>query len=627
MKKTIYILIIFLAGLGYSSNLDTPDSPKSLSMGEISYVNDELSIFSNPALRSTITSTKINFNMLIYRDTLYTLADIGINLEKDANISLGAAMMKDTIYGISYGKKFDFGSLGANLKIFQNKSENNSSGFNGDLGFMTELKPGQIFIPDKLLFSVNNLGSQSNMTQNNLTDFNAKIGLYFSQVKAGIDFRISGNKPFQVNLGYETDMDLLSLRLGISYGSMFIFSGGVALILGKDQVAYSVTSLEDKTLIHQLSLNVALTSSKTVQTKEEVKAELDLKESIKAYKNQAMELFKNGNLKEAIDLWNKVLKLDKTDDVTEKYVQEATLALKVQKEEHFKAAENCIKSNKWNNAISELESVLNLEINNKKASDSILNLKTQLIEAYNAGNVYFEDKQYIKSIEKLQWILERYPKYQDCEAFIEKIQNELKKGQNEQGLIDKYYAEAGEEYKKSNLQGCVEKINKILSMDPKNEKALAFLGSIVDENFKAGLKYYGQNQFENAIAEWKKVLSIDPSNEKARFYVNEAEQQLQDKITKYFKAGIDNYNAGEYLKAIENWNIALASDPLHKEMNEYLVKALVSQGILFYRQEKLKEAVDYWEKAAKLNPNEEKITLYIKRAKNKSKMLEELEKK
>jgi tetratricopeptide (TPR) repeat protein len=146
---------------------------------------------------------------------------------------------------------------------------------------------------------------------------------------------------------------------------------------------------------------------------------------------------------------------------------------------------------------------------------------------------------------------------------------------------------------------------------------------MVENNFKAGLDYYGKNDLSKALESWKKVISIDPDNEKAKFYIAEAEKQISEKFTKYYKTGIDFYNAGEYLKAMENWETALRFDKNNKEINEYMIKALVSQGIFLYRQEKLKEAISFWDKALKIRPNEEKILLYVKRAVNKIKNLEQ----
>lgn len=622
------IILYLIANLVYSSNLNIPDNAKSTSLGEISYVDNQISIFTNPSLKGTIKTTKINLGILSYAENFNGSVGLGLNIGEEEGLSLGICIAKDNIFGISYGKKFNFGYLGTNLRLFEKKLEDSSFGVNFDLGFMTNISESKEFslIPDKLLLSVNNILMNVYTISNEPNDLNVKAGIYFSSLKLGTDLKISKTSPLQINLGWEHTLDILRLRLGLRYNGNLFPSGGLALSIGEDEIAYSITTLNNYILMHQISLNIDISPTKKKEKTIDETTLIDIKENIKNYNNQAMEYFQSGRLKEAIEIWNKILKLDEINELAKKYIKEAQEILKQKIENYLNLSEEYFKNGQWNLAIEELEKVLNLDPSHKIASEKILKIKAQLIEAYNTGNTYYKDKEFLKAIEKWQWILERFPNYLDCEALITKVQKELKDSLKEKELISNYYNEAYKEYKNGNLTSAIEKINKILNIQPKNDDAVNLLNLMVDEHFKLGLKYYSQNLYEKAINEWKNVLNIDPSNEKARFYINDAQKQLQEKITKYFNKGIDNYNAGEYLKAIENWNIVLTTDPTHKEVNEYMVKALVSQGILCYRQDNLKEAIEYWEKAQKLKPNEEKITTYLKRAKNKLKALEELAK-
>ena len=625
MKKLLSTILLIILPI-YLSALDIPDSAKASALGGTAYLKNEFSVFANPALNYRLKDLRLKFNLLSYDSNFYSTADLGFNLGDNTGLAIGAAFTKNSSYGISLSKKFDFLALGVNARYLEKKFPENTSGYAFDLGALIELRDMPSLAPDKILISMNNLGDRTSLLGDAPALSATKVGVNFSKLGIGFDATFATEFQFSASLDY--NMEIINLRAGAIFGKDVRFSGGLGLLMGEDELCYSFSIQPGGILMHQIALSVELTPSKTTEdTRSRETFEADLKGSIKDYNTQAMEYFQSGLLNEAIVLWNKVLKLDRSNEFAEKYIKQAKDALSQKTENARKTAEGADKAEKWDKALAAYDILQNLLPDDKQISGKIINIKSRLIEAYNAGKIYIDDKQYIKAIEKWQWLLERHPNYSDTEELISKAQVELKKGSQEKDLLGKYYKEAVEANLKGDLALAVDKLNKILAMDAGYEPATTFLASLVKENFDAGLKYYGQNQYEKAIAEWKKVLNLDPSNEKAKFYINEAEQQVKEKITKYFREGIESYNAGEYLKAIDSWKLGLSTDPAHKEMNEYIVKAMISQGILLYRQDKLKEAVSYWESANKINPNEEKIALYLKRAKNKIKMLEELEKK
>ncbi|OGF45045.1 MAG: hypothetical protein A2231_00600 [Candidatus Firestonebacteria bacterium RIFOXYA2_FULL_40_8] len=625
MKKLLCTILLAVLPSCFLA-LDVPDSSKAAALGETAYLKNEFSLFANPALNYRLKDLRLKFNLLSCDSNFYSTANLGFNLGDNTGLAFGGAFTKNAAYGISLSKKIDFLAFGVNARYLAKKYLDTVSGSAFDIGIAAELKDMPSFAPDKILFSVNNLGDTTDLLGDGPSVASTKFGVNFSKLGIGLDAAFG--TEFKASVSWDYNMEIINIRAGAIFDKNVRFCGGLGLLMGEDELCYSFSIQPNGTLMHQLSLSVELTPSKTtIDNKNKELFEVDLKGNIKDYNTQAMEYFQAGHLSEAIALWKKVLQLDKANDFAQKYIQEAKEVLQLKIETAKKTGEEADKTEKWDKAIASYETLQNILPEEKQFSEKIISIKSRLIEAYNGGKIYFDDKQYIKAIEKWQWLLERHPSYSDTEELIKNAQTELKKGSQEKDLLNKYFKEAVEANTKGNLALAVDKLNKILVMDSTYEPAITFLASLVKENFDAGLKYYGQNQYEKAMAEWKKVLNLDPANEKAKFYINEAEQQIKDKITKYFREGIESYNAGEYLKAIDSWKQGLSTDPSHKEMNEYIVKAMISQGILLYRQDKLREAVSYWENANKINPNEEKIALYLKRAKNKIKMLEELEKK
>ncbi len=625
MKKLLCIALLIVLPVCLSA-LDIPDSAKANALGETAYLKNEFSVFANPSLNYRLKDLRLKFNIISFDSNFYATANLGFSLGDNTGFAFGTALTKNSVYGISLSKKIDFLAFGINARYLEKKYLESSSGFAFDIGGLIELKDVPAFAPDKILISVNNLGDKTDLLGDGSSIAATKFGINFSKLGIGLDAAFGTDPKFAAS--WDFNLEIINLRVGAIFDKNIRLSGGLGLLMGMDELCYSFSLQPNGILMHQLSLSVELTPSKTtLDTKSKEQFEVDLKGNIKDYNTQAMEYFQTGRLNEAITLWTKVLQLDRSNDFADKYIRQAKEVLLLKVENSKNTAEAADKSEKWDKALAAYEILQNILPGEKQASEKIINIKSRLIEAYNGGKIYFEDKQYIKAIEKWQWVLERYPAYSDTEELIKNAQTELKKGSQEKDLLNKYFREAVEAKAKGDLAFAVDKLNKILAVDSNYEPATTFLTSLVKENFEAGLKYYGQNQYEKAVTEWKKVLNMDPANEKAKFYINEAELQIKERITKYFKDGIESYNAGEYLKAIDSWKQGLSTDPTHKEMNEYIVKAMISQGILLYRQDKLKEAVSYWETANNINPNEEKIALYLRRAKNKMKMLEELEKK
>ena len=630
LNRLILTLSLCILTIGTVFPLDVPDNLRSLATGDLTFSSSPYSIFGNPALAGDTVIPKIGFALMSTGLNVQGSGTFGFNIDKDIGGTIGATLASDTFFGLALGKRMDSLSLGLTLRLAQRQSANLTStisDFNADLGAMLQWKDESGLLPDRIFLLLENVAGTHIVLSEELHGMSPAVGLYSSKTGYGVEFKLSS--PMEIKAGIETPFLLGKIRAGVRMYNGGVYPAfGYGLLINEDEIAYAYYSGPNNIAIHTIGMSVDVSPSKKAPEFAKEKEEMiSFNDSIKSYNNLAMEYYQAGKLKEAIDVWGKVLKLDRYNELAEKYIKNASISLTATIEGHFADAENFTETNKWDKAVESLEKILGLKPDEGTASSKIGVLKTKLIEAYNAGKIYSEEKEYVRAIDRWQWALDHFPNYSDCSELIDKASNDLKKTKGQKELLDKYYSNAELYLKGNDLSSAVEELNKLLNLDPSHEKALALMANLVKENFDSGMTYFSKNQYDKAVEEWKKVLNIDPANEKARFYVAEAQKQLDDKIIKFFNAGIDDYNAGNYIKAIEQWQTALKSDPSHKEMNEYMIKAYISQGIAYYRQEKLKEAVDFWEKALKLKPGEEKAALYLKRAKNKIKMLSEIENK
>lgn len=111
----------------------------------------------------------------------------------------------------------------------------------------------------------------------------------------------------------------------------------------------------------------------------------------------------------------------------------------------------------------------------------------------------------------------------------------------------------------------------------------------INEHLTTGIAEYNQARYLEAISEFGLVLDIDPTHELARQWLNattsalvkvqmekiQREKDIKEKISSYFKSGLEYFSKKEYGRSISEWNAILVLDPIHKEAREYINKARI----------------------------------------------------
>ncbi len=95
-----------------------------------------------------------------------------------------------------------------------------------------------------------------------------------------------------------------------------------------------------------------------------------------------------------------------------------------------------------------------------------------------------------------------------------------------------------------------------------------------------GLIQTGQSQrqdgkLKKALATFKKALKADPNNAEAARYIKETQEEIQQVITKYLNQGIQFFNQDSLKEAIQEWDKVLELDPSHQKALEYKERAEV----------------------------------------------------
>lgn len=92
-------------------------------------------------------------------------------------------------------------------------------------------------------------------------------------------------------------------------------------------------------------------------------------------------------------------------------------------------------------------------------------------------------------------------------------------------------------------------------------------------------------------------------------------------IEQVYQAGVNHYDAGRFDKAIEEWESVFRISKDYKDIAQRLMAAYKYAGMELYGGNRQAEAIDIWEKALKLDPNNNEIKDYINRARGEEKAL------
>jgi len=150
--------------------------------------------------------------------------------------------------------------------------------------------------------------------------------------------------------------------------------------------------------------------------------------------------------------------------------------------------------------------------------------------------------------------------------------------------------------------------------------------SYVDKHVNKGLEYLKQGDYVSAINEWNLALERQPDSQQIKQYIENAENELVNRINELISKADHLAKKGEFQAANKLYNQALLlsendsvrKKEIHKKMAELENKLNMydyyQSGLIAYRSEDWKTAMKNFEKALKLNPKDPKIQRYYKDA-------------
>lgn len=150
--------------------------------------------------------------------------------------------------------------------------------------------------------------------------------------------------------------------------------------------------------------------------------------------------------------------------------------------------------------------------------------------------------------------------------------------------------------------------------------------SYVDKHVNKGLEYLKQGDYVSAIDEWNLALERQPDSQQIKQYIENAKNELLNRINELISRADHLAKKGEFQAANKLYNQALLlsqNDSVRKKEIQKKMAELENKldmydyyqsGLIAYRSEDWKTAMKNFEKALKLNPKDPKIQRYYKDA-------------
>jgi tetratricopeptide (TPR) repeat protein len=238
-------------------------------------------------------------------------------------------------------------------------------------------------------------------------------------------------------------------------------------------------------------------------------------------------------------------------------------------------------------------------------------------------------------------------------------QEQTARDREKQREISARFAEGLRLYQENDYAGSREAWRAILAVDSTHAEAADYLARTqteIDKQITGHARRAGQleqsSRFTEAISEWNNVESLDPGNRQAKAAVERIrrniEQQSQNleqasrklEIVNLYDTALQEFNQGQYDKAISDLDRLLALEPGHEEaknlramakrkitplskQEEEEVRRLFLRGMQHFAKDEYQKAIEQWQKILEIDPTNESVKRNIEEAKERLKQLEE----
>lgn len=315
---------------------------------------------------------------------------------------------------------------------------------------------------------------------------------------------------------------------------------------------------------------------------------------------QAQECLNQGKSRLALELCRKALKEDPKDKETLKLSEKTNREVTQKKENAVQQARVLVQQEQLGFALIAWEQVLELDPVDPEATKAVLSLHRTLNSKRDEGIQAYVEGKYEKSVRAMEELLRWDSQNIEAERYLDKAKLKLRDRtlDAQKETLSSYLKEAKKLFDRGIYVAAIHQWQRVLGIDPKNKTALDGIQKAKNSLVQDGLNQRARGELARAIETWKMALIMDPDNQRVKKLIASAQKSRGASSSK-----------GEVVLDLNKMA---------------LIEKLLTEGVVLYRENKLKEAMVRWNQVLRIDPHHFKAQRYIERAEEKLKTLKEI---
>ncbi|MBU1076495.1 MAG: PorV/PorQ family protein [Spirochaetes bacterium] len=287
---------------------------------------------------------------------------------------------------------------------------------------------------------------------------------------------------------------------------------------------------------------------------------------------------RENKIADAIGNFEKVLVIDPDNEIAKQFLKKSRALITDSIELNLKLGKKEFDQNNYSKALEHYREVLKLDKDNKEGKEgadrSFAKLQTEIKVVFNKGVEAYNNKKYKTAVEEFENVLKLDKEYSPAIDWLEKARSKYE--DNKVTLTIDEYLQSGKEYfQNKNYKQAMVFFNKVLELDGKNKQASSYIEMCnreiaqlgkqeeIAKIITDGLIHFRRKKFNEAIEVWQKAKTIDPQNQIIDDYIKFAQKAKEESLNKFYNDGVTFFNEGNLLKAKENLEKALQTNPNH----------------------------------------------------------------
>ncbi|HON16546.1 MAG TPA: hypothetical protein PLA51_08715, partial [Spirochaetota bacterium] len=376
-------------------------------------------------------------------------------------------------------------------------------------------------------------------------------------------------------------------------------------------------------------------------------------QSVAEMDREAEEYFKKKDFSKAVALWLNILDIDPDNIDVQKKV-EFLYEMKQKKDLELERA-------KYNYKLAKKELVQNIS-KNLSDDEALKNLLTSKSYAEVAFSSFITAYRIDSLDSELQLLREDM---QRLEQVITSEEKRLKTSIELREKISGFVALAKKAMEEERYKDALENWEAVLKLFPEHSEAiegkrqalLAIENVIRYENIKkymaSGVDLFSKNELKLARQDFMNVLQLDPENSAAKDYIEKIDDKLNERkryeqrlkeAENFYLSGIKNLKESRFDDAVDDFENVLTLIPDYKDTKQRLssipemkkefekrerdkklrlIDESFQSGLIALAESRYQDAISAFEKTLTLDPLNKLVPLYIQRAKDAQRLVEE----